>query len=211
MTTDKKDSNNDIQIDEKESSTQATWINEEIAEEDPMLTLISEATQLYVKKILETAVTMSRKKQNLDAKRLWHLHHVHHKKPPLGLVLGCDVYRQYAANNAEASNACLRLEQALARKNFGKDEDSKRINGDDGLIMECSSLNDLSRFVQQPNAVAEAEVFVKRKQDEATGTNTGDARLRNPPFGRVPKKCKLLTSDLVSAYRTMGMCKTSFL
>jgi hypothetical protein len=49
-----------------------SWYNEDVAEEDATLAVISEATQVYLKSILEKAIHASRQRQNLDGIRLWH-------------------------------------------------------------------------------------------------------------------------------------------
>ena len=196
-------SDSDDDIENKTSSSKDTWVNEELAEKDLMLTLISEATQLYVKKILETAVTLSRKKQNLDGIRIWHLHHVQKRSPPLGLQLGCDVYRQYVLGDADAAGTCRRMEQALTRRNFGINPSAENIDGDDGLVKNATSIVDMSRRIQLPNASLDDDNFVKRKLDTYAGKGDDETDPIGPPFGRVPKKCKLSTVDLNNAYRVV--------
>ena len=48
------------------------WVHEQKAEEDPVLWLLSEATQIYVTQILQKALVCARQRQNLDGIRLWH-------------------------------------------------------------------------------------------------------------------------------------------
>ena len=207
------DVESDDELESEKAVSKEKWVNEEIAEDDPMLTLISEATQLYVKKILETAITLSRKKQNLDGIRLWHLHHVQQRKPPLGLRLGCDVYRQNALNDADAAGTCCRMEQALLRRDFGvKDPHPEDVDGEDGLIKNAFSLVDLARRIQLPNASTDAEQFSKRKLDLYFGKGDEETKTIDPPFGRVPKKCKLTSVDLSDAYRAVvGSHRSSLL
>ena len=175
-----------------EASSSAEWINEDVAENDPVLTLVSEATQLYVKKILESAVTSSRKKQNLDGIRLWHLQHGQ-KQPPLALQLGCDVPRQVALADGQAAKICQRMEQALTRRDVGIE--LNEINST-GALNASSSMSELSRTVRVSNAAMNAEVHAKRSFEVFAGKDG-----RAPPFGRVPKRCKLLVSDLRGAVR----------
>ena len=183
------------------SVDQQEWINEEVAENNPMLTLISEAVQLFTKRILEKAVTFSRKKQNLDAIRLWHLHHLgipNHNKPPLGLQLGCDVQRQHALADAEAGNACYRMEQALSRRAIGI-VDTEDLDSED-VISKATNLSDLARRVKLPNGANDAEVFTKKRLQQYDGRSD---MITEPPFGRVPKRCKVVPDDLIRAYNTI--------
>jgi len=173
-----------------EGSSESEWINEDVAENDPVLTLVSEATQLYVKKILESAVTSSRKKQNLDGIRLWHLQHGQ-KQAPLALQLGCDVPRQVALADGQAAKICQRMEQALSRRDVGIE--LSEIKSTDALHASAS-MSELSRTIRVSNASANAEVHAKRSFEVFAGKDG-----RAPPFGRVPKRCKLLVSDLRGA------------
>mmetsp|Transcript_33755 Transcript_33755/g.48876 ORF Transcript_33755/g.48876 Transcript_33755/m.48876 type:complete len:704 (-) Transcript_33755:316-2427(-) len=173
-----------------EGSSESEWINEDVAENDPVLTLVSEATQLYVKKMLESAVTSSRKKQNLDGIRLWHLQHGQ-KQAPLALQLGCDVPRQVALADGQAAKICQRMEQALSRRDVGIE--LSEIKSTDALHAS-SSMSELSRTIRVSNASANAEVHAKRSFEVFAGKDG-----RAPPFGRVPKRCKLLVSDLRGA------------
>ena len=50
----------------------STWVNDEQAEQDATLTLLSEGCQAYIKGILEKAIHCARQRQNLDGVRLWH-------------------------------------------------------------------------------------------------------------------------------------------
>jgi hypothetical protein len=49
-----------------------SWYNEDVAEKDATLAVISEATQVYLKSILEKAIHCARQRNNLDGIRLWH-------------------------------------------------------------------------------------------------------------------------------------------
>jgi len=49
------------------------WYNDEIAEQDPVLCLLSEASQVFLKQILLQGVAKARQRYNLDGIRLWHV------------------------------------------------------------------------------------------------------------------------------------------
>lgn len=49
-----------------------SWQNEEKAEEDKVLAIISEGLQIYLKGVLEKAVHCARQRYNVDGIRLWH-------------------------------------------------------------------------------------------------------------------------------------------
>jgi len=51
------------------------WINEETAEKDSALAFLSEATEQYLKSIVEGAVGAARRRQNMDGVRIWHQQH----------------------------------------------------------------------------------------------------------------------------------------
>jgi hypothetical protein len=114
-----------------------SWFNEEKAEKDETLALISEATQQYLKTILEAAIKSTRQRLNLDGIRLWHqqLAAAVAKEspsksippqlindPPLHLRLGCDVRRQCAMAEGNAAKTCQRMEEALSRLENADDD-----------------------------------------------------------------------------------------
>lgn len=105
------------------------WTNEDIAEKDTVLNFLSEATEIYIKTLLEGTIRASRQRQNLDGVRIWHRQHAsstgsNNKNdksgtlapPPLFLRLGCDVRRQHALAVGNAAKICQRMEEALMRK-----------------------------------------------------------------------------------------------
>jgi len=136
-----EDSENDYKI-----TPVTEWFNEERAEEDASLALLSEATQIYVKSLLENAIQSAYIRQNVDGIRLWHIQQAAalvssssssssaaststsssvdttepyvEKKivPPLYLRLGCDVRRQRALFDGNSAKICQRMEEALARR-----------------------------------------------------------------------------------------------
>jgi hypothetical protein len=115
-------------LDKSDVTPQHAWVNDEKAEQDPVLEMISEATQQYLKNIMEVGVRVAKKRYNVDGMRLWHLQHAHAKKvalsaskitvrpPPLMLRLGCDVTRQIAMAYGNAAKTSQRMEEAVARK-----------------------------------------------------------------------------------------------
>ena len=128
----------DVEL-EYASTPVSEWFNEERAEEDAALALLSEATQLYVKSLLEKSIQSTFIRHNVDGIRLWHIQQaaslsfmntsttssgesmesaMMEKKsiPPLYLRLGCDVRRQRALVDGNSAKICQRMEEALARR-----------------------------------------------------------------------------------------------
>ena len=171
-----------------------SWFNEDVAEEDKTLAIISEATQIYLKEVLQKAVHCARQRENLDGIRLWHQQVTHRpssggKKPPLSLRLGCNVSRQLAQAQGNAAMTVKRMEQALENQSDLPIQ-SRTLN--ESTLMELNSLQDASLRPRLRKAVEDADYQAKRSfevfggKDEASG---------EPPFGRVPKKAKLQMVD----------------
>jgi len=153
------------------------WFNEERASEDKVLALLSEATELYLKSVLEGAVGAARRRQNLDGVRLWHRQHTTNGDKssgatsgtassssvpgtfgqpsdgaaPLCLRLGCDVRRQAALAEGNAAKTVQRMEEALARS--AKDSTSRNLR-DDGTLYGAVSMADLARRPKLARAAA---------------------------------------------------------
>jgi hypothetical protein len=167
------------------------WFNEEEAEEDDTLALISEATQYYLRTILQGAMHAASQRLNVDGIRLWHSQHQAADKGakqdsiPFSLRLGCDVQRQVAMVQGNAAKTCQRMEEALSR--------SSKSNGDIDYDVLCntSSMMELSKIPVIPSAAAKAEEYAKRSFEVYGGKFSGD-----PPFGRAPKKAKITMKDL---------------
>ena len=194
------------------SNSEWNWYNEETAEEDQALALVSEATQLYVKTLLEGAMNMSRQRMNLDGIRLWHIQqaaaamngagasgangHVvslgglsqASRRPPLSLRLGCDVSRQHALTQGNAAKVCQRMEEALLRKrNVG----NERRGLDDSLTLsEADSMDAVAKVPKLKAAASRADYNAKRSFEVYGGKESGD-----PPLGRVPKQARILKDD----------------
>jgi len=176
-----------------------SWLNEEKAEEDPALALISEATQTFLKSLLEGAVSTARQRQNIDGTRLWYAQHSS-SKYPLNLRLGCDVKRQVALAQGNAAKTSQRLEEALSRSTPKFYEHTKE--DDEKMQYLSTSMYDLSKHpMKLENASKQAEYDAKRSFVIYGGKDS-----RDPPFGRAPaKKCKLMAKDF-----KLSMAKASF-
>eukprot|EP00984_Skeletonema_dohrnii_P010010 scaffold3867_cov115-Skeletonema_dohrnii-CCMP3373.AAC.10 len=179
----------------EDDTTNHVWHNEARAEQDPTLALLSEATEMYLKEAIESAVGKARHRQNLDGVRLWHTLHSHHadpnstsgKPPPALIRLGCDVRRQLALADGNAVKTYQRMEEAIGRNN-----DTFHFEAEDPTktILEATSMADLSRQPPLRTAVSDAGSEAKRKFEVFAG------KIQEPPFGRVPKKAKVILTDL---------------
>jgi len=180
----------------EDDTTNHVWHNEARAEQDPALALLSEATEMYLKEAIETAVGKARHRQNLDGVRLWHTLHSHHadpnstsgKPPPALIRLGCDVRRQIALADGNAVKTYQRMEEAIGRNNdtfHFEAEDPKK------MILEATSMADLSRQPPLKTAVSDADSEAKRRFEVFAGKD-----IQEPPFGRVPRKAKVILTDL---------------
>lgn len=165
-----------------------TWTNEEKAEEDIALAMLSEGCQQYLKGILQKAVRCSRQRQNADSVHLWHQQHmaaVRGKAPALSLRFGCDISRQVA----EGAGSAIRMEESLERK--GDVPTSARIPKDETLE-GATSMGDLSLRPQVPKIVQCADLQARRSYELCGGKHFSE-----PPFGRIPKQAKIEKIDLV--------------
>jgi len=169
-------------------SADRRWHNEDVAERDPTLALLSEATEIFLKSLLQGAVSAARRRQNLDGIRLWHMQHAK-TKPPLSLRLGCDVHRQAALVDGNSAKVCHRMELALSRAKI-----PRRITrlDDPEVLYWATTMSDLSKRPKLEGAAEEADLEAKRKFEIFGGRASGA-----PPFGRVPKKSKLEIGDLM--------------
>jgi hypothetical protein len=167
------------------------WFNEEEAEEDDTLALLSEATQYYLRTILQGAMHAASQRLNIDGIRLWHTQHqaadkgAKQESIPFSLRLGCDVQRQVALVQGNAAKTCQRMEEALSRSSESKGD----IDYD--VLCNTSSMMELSKIPVISTAAAKAEECAKRSFEIYGGKSSGD-----PPFGRVPKKAKITLKDL---------------
>ena len=165
------------------------WQNEEEAESDEALALLSEATEVYLRSMLEGAVGGARQRLNIDGVRLWYQQHSG-KKAPLCLRLGCDVKRQEALAVGNAAMVVKRMEEALGRQKMPQRE--RNLKSDETLL-QAVSMSDLSKRPRLARAAERAEFDAKRSFDIYGGKDSGA-----PPLGRIPKKAKILAKDLRS-------------
>ena len=198
------------------------WYNEDTAEEDQALALISEATQIYTKTLLEGAISMSRQRMNVDGIRLWHIQQSaaamisgkgvtaggannqvvlsqeshNSRPPPLSLRLGCDVSRQHALAQGNAAKVCQRMEEALMRKSTNGG--NERLGSEDSSLKlsEADSMDVVSKVPKLQTAVAKADYNAKRSFEVYGGKDSG-----NPPLGRVPKQARILKNDFQACLR----------
>lgn len=180
----------------QDDRTNHVWFNEARAAQDPTLALISEATELYLKSAIEKAIGKARARQNLDGVRLWHTlqsHQLDPKKigenPPALLRLGCDVRRQVALAEGNAAKTYQRMEEAISRQN--DTYHSTNSHDPETMLVEATSMSNLSRKPQLKSAVETADAYAKRKFEVYGGKDS-----KEPPFGRVPKMAKVIASDL---------------
>lgn len=167
---------------------EAEWFNEEKAEEDKVLAVLSEGTEIYLKSILQKALTAARQRENLDGIRLWHLQHGP-SKPPMSIRLGCDVNRQLAQVEGNAAKTVQRMEEALERQTNVPAK--ARALEDEETLYNATSMADLALRPKLANAAEEADENAKRSFQVYGGKESAEC----PPFGRVPKKPKITTQD----------------
>jgi pyruvate/2-oxoglutarate dehydrogenase complex dihydrolipoamide acyltransferase (E2) component len=193
----------------KPAAVEGSWVNEETAEQDKALALLSEGCQIYLRGVLQNAVQCARQRQNLDGIRLWHQQHTFgkgasgsagskdtknkstdkSKKPPLALRLGCDVSRQAAQAQGNAALTVKRMEEALDRQT-GIPMRVRQLDSE--TMLEATSMGDLSWRPLLKKGAEKADYQAKRSFEVYGGREAKD-----PPLGRVPKKAKLLVEDFV--------------
>ena len=192
-------------------TTNHAWFNESRAEQDPALALLSEAAEQFLKSTIEGAIGKARLRLNLDGVRLWHVLQTHavaaaapsnngndidHPQPPALIRLGCDVRRQVALSQGNAAKVYQRMEEAISRRN---DDCPLRYDPNDieQMILESTSMGDLSKKPFLKHAARMADIDAKRKFSVFSGADSAD-----PPLGRVPKKVTVTLQDI--ALGTLG-------
>jgi len=196
---------------------EGSWINEEAAEQDLALTILSGGCQIYLKGVLQKTIQCARQRQNLDGIRLWHQQYTFNKgtsatsfntnssltvskenknknddklkKPPLSLRLGCDVSRQVAQSQGNAAMTVKRMEEALERQT-GIPLRARELHID--TLQEATSMSDLSWRPLLKEGAEKADCQAKRLFEVFGGKEA-----KSPPLGRVPKKAKLQVEDLL--------------
>jgi hypothetical protein len=174
------------------AKTATAWTNEQTAEQDSVLAMVSEGCQMYLKGILQKAVHCARQRQNVDGIRLWHQQHTAsaQSKPALSLRLGCDITRQVAQAHGNAAMTCKRMEEALERQS-GVPARSRILKGE--TLEEATSMADLSLRPQLSKGVENADYEAKKCFETHGGKHSSE-----PPLGRVPKRAKVETIDLIN-------------
>jgi hypothetical protein len=147
---------------------------------------------MYLKGILQKAVHCARQRQNVDGIRLWHQQHTAsaQSKPALSLRLGCDVTRQVAQAHGNAAMTCKRMEEALERQS-GVPARYRILKGE--TLEEATSMADLSLRPQLAKGVENADYEAKKCFETHGGKHSSE-----PPLGRVPKRAKVETIDLIN-------------
>ncbi|KAL3914230.1 MAG: hypothetical protein SGARI_000232 [Bacillariaceae sp.] len=200
------------------------WVNEETAEQDKTLSLLSEGCQIYLKGVLEKAIQCSRQRQNLDGIRLWHQQYAAIEEEPKPVARGPDDPEE--------------TEEEKAKREKERQEKLKQNKPPLSLRLGC----DISRQVAQSQGnaamtVKRMEEALERQMDipshsreltpsaglaEATSMNDlamrpllkegatkadynakrsfetyGGKESKDPPLGRVPKQAKLVVDDFI--------------
>jgi hypothetical protein len=170
------------------SDVDFVWYNEEKAEADVALAVLSEGTEIYIKSVLMKALHCARQRQNLDGIRIWHQQFASgDSKPTFSLRLGCDVERQIAQTEGNAAMTCKRMEEACERQSNVPTRDRILNNY---TLSNATSMSDLALRPLLGNAVTTAELEGKRKFEIYGGKNCEE-----PPLGRLSKVAKLEVID----------------
>jgi len=194
------------------------WYNEDIAEDDLTLAVLSQGAELYLKSVLEKALHCARQRQNLDGIRLWHQQVMPNSipdsssnasagagasssssppRPPLSLRLGCDVGRQLARVAGNSALICKRMEEALERQE-GVPARHRMLTTE--TMSHAQSMSDLALRPLLAKGVHDADWESKRRFEVLGGKET----LSEPLLGRVPKKAKLEVVDFQLGMRFSG-------
>jgi len=189
----------------EEDVSNHVWFNEKRAEQDPTLALLSEATELFLKSTIEKAIGQARLRKNIDGVRLWHTLHARSvnstdadKPPPALIRLGCDVRRQIALSEGNAAKTYQRMEEAISRQNDSHYSTNSANDNPDKMLLEATSMSDLSKKPPLKSASQVADIDAKRKYAVFGGIDS-----QEPPFGRVPKKAKVILQDIVVGSDTL--------
>ena len=191
----------------KDDTTNHVWYNEIRASSDPTLAMLSEATETFLKSAIENAIGQARLRQNLDGVRLWHTLHAQSvasgaattggkdagngdKPPPALIRLGCDVDRQIALAEGNAAKTYQRMEEAISRQNDTYRADASQDT--DAMLLESTSMGDLSTRPPLKAAAQTADLDAKRKFEVFSGSES-----QEPPLGRVPKQARVTLEDIV--------------
>jgi len=165
------------------------WEGEEAAERDITCTLLSEATQIYIRRILEEAVSSARERGNLDLMRIWHLQYGP-KRPPLALQLGCDITRQIKLATGNVATTVQKMEEALLNSPASHIQSSAL---EHDVISHSTCMEELSIRLHDDKAIFNARSCAKRNYEFYGGKESGSG---DHPFGPIPKKNKVTVRDI---------------
>jgi hypothetical protein len=179
------------------TETDVEWYNEEKAEADMTLAVLSEGAEIYLRTVVTKAIHCARQRQNLDGICLWHQQLVNDESNShLLLLLGCDVVRQVAQAEGNAAMTCRRLEASNKRQSHIP-EKGHWMN--DTTLTCAKSMSDLSLCPKLDKAEMIAELEGKRKFEIYGG------KLYNePPLGRWMKFSRLEVSDVQTGMQTLS-------
>jgi hypothetical protein len=200
------------------------WVNEETAEQDEALALLSEASQIYLKGVLEKAIHCSRQRQNLDGIRLWHQHYASIEEEPKPAPRGPDGREETEEEKAKREEERQkRMKQnkppLLLRLGCDVSRQVAQAQGNAALTVKRmeealerqtdipSRLRDLSPSAGLAEATSMNDLAMRPLLKEGAKKADYDAKRsfeiyggkesKDPPFGRVPKQAKLLVDDFI--------------
>ena len=187
------------------TKVKTTWLNEEMAETDRTLMILSEGVEIYLKQLLEQALQCARQRENLNGVRLWHAQNSG-SKTPISLRLGCDVSRQVALAAGNAARTVQRMEEALERN------PAPKCDLRDPEVLACAAtMGDLACRPKLAMGAERAAYQAKRSFEISGGKDA-----LSPPFGRVPKQAKIMVHDFevgmeLTTHRTLRFPAFHFL
>jgi hypothetical protein len=211
--------------DSSSATNEGAWINEDTAEKDAALALLSEGCQIYLKGVLEKCIQCAHQRQNLDGIRLWHQQfasiHEEESKPA-----------ETTSKNGETSDSTSLEDQKTKKVKNLKNKPplllrlgcdvSRQIalaHGNAAMIVKRME----EALERQPDVPSAARVLNQDTLAEATSMSDlawrpllkegskkadyeakrsfeiyGGKESKDPPLGRVPKKAKLVVSDFLT-------------
>jgi len=165
----------------------AKW-NGLAAAEDKACATLSEATQVFITRVLLGAVRAAQSGQELEGLRLFEAQRVAGaQEPPLGMVLGCDLQKQAAKANVEAGLEVIKSEEHYKKKYEGRDEKGQReMSSVEGkYLINVPSMSALSKRKHAPELVVEnkktkdlMEKFMKKTVLDPVGVWPGEGKVQ---------------------------------
>jgi len=165
---------------EKETTNQPQWPGGEGVKQDMACALLSEAAEIFVKRLVTASISSCNDTLDLDGIR-YHLMQKLPTKPPLGMVMSCDVGKQLAKRHIQNAKAYKKQETHLKEfhnKSKEKIEDWGDI--DQAALAKINDMQALSKKRSIDNEVANIVRDVKRLETFVQRGNPS-------PFGQVPK------------------------